>query len=55
MKKIYSLSFKLPVIISLMSILMLLFLLSSSLYFSNKGITESINTGFENIKCSGNA
>ena len=48
MKKIYSLSFKLPVIISLMSILMLLFLLSSSLYFSNKGITESINTGFEN-------
>ena len=48
MKKIHSLSFKLPVIISLMSILMLLFLLSSSLYFSNKGITESINTGFEN-------
>ena len=48
MSKFYSLSFKLPITISLMSILMLLFLLSSSLYFSNKGITESINTGFEN-------
>uniref|UniRef100_UPI0012F4B641 cache domain-containing protein n=1 Tax=Brachyspira murdochii TaxID=84378 RepID=UPI0012F4B641 len=48
MKKIHSLSFKLPVIISLMSILMLLFLLSASVYFSNKGIIESTNTGFEN-------
>ncbi|MDO7020772.1 methyl-accepting chemotaxis protein, partial [Brachyspira innocens] len=38
----------LPVIISLMSILMLGFLLSASVYFSNKGITESTNTGFEN-------
>ncbi|MDO6992981.1 methyl-accepting chemotaxis protein, partial [Brachyspira innocens] len=45
---IHSLSFKLPVIISLMSILMLGFLLSASVYFSNKGITESTNTGFEN-------
>ncbi|PCG19643.1 methyl-accepting chemotaxis protein [Brachyspira sp. G79] len=48
MKKIHSLSFKLPVTISVMSILMLLFLLSASVYFSNKGITESTNTGFEN-------
>ncbi|ASJ20390.1 chemotaxis protein [Brachyspira hampsonii] len=48
MKKIHSLSFKLPVTISLLSILMLGFLLSASVYFSNKGITESTNTGFEN-------
>ncbi|OEJ13428.1 chemotaxis protein [Brachyspira hampsonii] len=48
MNKIHSLSFKLPVVISLMSILMLGFLLSVSVYFSNKGITESTNTGFEN-------
>ncbi|MEI0517044.1 methyl-accepting chemotaxis protein [Brachyspira murdochii] len=48
MKKIHSLSFKLPVTISLLSILMLGFLLSTSVYFSNKGITESTNTGFEN-------
>ncbi|PTY40286.1 methyl-accepting chemotaxis protein [Brachyspira hampsonii] len=48
MNKIHSLSFKLPVVISLMSILMLGFLLSVSVYFSNKGITESTNTGFQN-------
>ncbi|MBW5409299.1 methyl-accepting chemotaxis protein [Brachyspira hampsonii] len=48
MKKIHSLSFKLPVVISLMSVLMLGFLLSASVYFSNKGITESTNTGFQN-------
>ncbi|EKV56388.1 methyl-accepting chemotaxis sensory transducer [Brachyspira hampsonii 30446] len=48
MNKIHSLSFKLPIVISLMSILMLGFLLSVSVYFANKGITESTNTGFQN-------
>ena len=48
MSKFSSLSFKLPAIIILMSVLMLGFLLSTSIYFANKGITKSINTGFQN-------
>ncbi|MEI0485812.1 methyl-accepting chemotaxis protein [Brachyspira intermedia] len=48
MSKFYSLSFKLPITISLMSIIMLGFLLSASVYFSNKGITQSTDTGFKN-------
>ena len=48
MRKIHSLSFKLPVTISFMAILMLGFLLAASIYFSNKGITRSIGTGFQN-------
>ena len=48
MKKLNSLSFRLPVIISLMSILMFAFLIVTSVYFSNKGITQSTNTGFIN-------
>ncbi|WP_028330069.1 methyl-accepting chemotaxis protein [Brachyspira alvinipulli] len=48
MSKIHSLSFKLPVTISFMAILMLGFLLAASIYFSNKGITKSISTGFQN-------
>ena len=48
MRKIYSLSFKLPVIIILMSVLMLSFLLSASIFFANKGITQSTDTGFKN-------
>ena len=48
MKKIHSLSFKLPMTISLMSILMFVFLISTSIYFSNKGITQSTYTGFQN-------
>uniref|UniRef100_UPI003F4B0D97 methyl-accepting chemotaxis protein n=1 Tax=Brachyspira catarrhinii TaxID=2528966 RepID=UPI003F4B0D97 len=48
MSKFYSLSFKLPITISLMSIIMLGFLLSVSVYFSNKGITQSTDTGFKN-------
>ena len=48
MRKIHSLSFKLPVTISFMAILMLGFLLAASIYFSNKGITKSIGTGFQN-------
>ncbi|WP_332835439.1 hypothetical protein [Brachyspira murdochii] len=48
MSKFCSLSFKLPFIIILMSVLMLGFLLSSSIYFANKGITQSTYTGFQN-------
>ena len=48
MNKFHSLSFKLPITISLMSIIMLIFLLSASVYFSNKGITQSTDTGFKN-------
>ena len=48
MRKIYSLSFKLPVTIILMAILMLGFLLGASIYFANKGITQSTYTGFQN-------
>ena len=43
-----SLSFKLPITISLMSIIMLGFLLGASVFFSNKGITQSTDTGFKN-------
>ncbi len=48
MSRFSSLSFKMPITISLMSALMLVFLLTSSIFFTNKGITQSINTGFEN-------
>ena len=48
MSKFSSLSFKMPITISLMSILMLAFLLSASVFFSNKGITQSTDTGFKN-------
>ena len=48
MSRFSSLSFKMPITISLMSIIMLGFLLSASVYFSNKGITQSTDTGFEN-------
>ncbi|CRF32401.1 methyl-accepting chemotaxis protein [Brachyspira suanatina] len=48
MSRFYSLSFKLPITISLMSIIMLGFLLSASVFFSNKGITQSTDTGFKN-------
>ncbi|PPS22067.1 methyl-accepting chemotaxis protein [Brachyspira murdochii] len=48
MSKFCSLSFKLPFIIILMAVLMLGFLLSSSIYFANKGITQSTYTGFQN-------
>ncbi|CRF32402.1 methyl-accepting chemotaxis protein [Brachyspira suanatina] len=48
MSRFSSLSFKMPITISLMSILMLTFLLSASVFFSNKGITESTDTGFKN-------
>lgn len=48
MSRFHSLSFKMPITISLMSVLMLGFLLSASVFFSNKGITQSIDTGFKN-------
>lgn len=48
MSKFSSLSFKMPITISLMSILMLAFLLTASVFFSNKGITQSTDTGFKN-------
>ncbi|WP_085783010.1 methyl-accepting chemotaxis protein, partial [Brachyspira hyodysenteriae] len=48
MSKFSSLSFKMPITISFMAIIMLVFLLSASVFFSNKGITESIDTGFKN-------
>ncbi|WP_295161548.1 methyl-accepting chemotaxis protein [uncultured Brachyspira sp.] len=48
MKKIHSLSFKMPVTISSMLILMLVFLLGTSLYFSNKGLTDTTYRGFHN-------
>ena len=48
MSRFSSLSFKMPITISLMSALMLVFLLTSSIFFTNKGITQNINTGFEN-------
>ncbi|WP_041177384.1 methyl-accepting chemotaxis protein [Brachyspira intermedia] len=48
MSRFNSLSFKLPITISLMSIIMLGFLLSASVFFSNKGITQSTDTGFKN-------
>ena len=48
MSRFSSLSFKMPITISLMSIIMLGFLLSASVYFSNKGITQSTDTGFKN-------
>ncbi|WPC24946.1 methyl-accepting chemotaxis protein [Brachyspira hyodysenteriae] len=48
MVRFNSLSFKMPITISLMSIIMLGFLLSASVFFSNKGITQSTDTGFKN-------
>ncbi|MEI0509691.1 methyl-accepting chemotaxis protein [Brachyspira intermedia] len=48
MSRFSSLSFKMPITISLMSIIMLAFLLSASVFFSNKGITQSTDTGFKN-------
>lgn len=48
MSRFHSLSFKMPITISFMAIIMLVFLLSASVFFSNKGITESIDTGFKN-------
>lgn len=48
MKKLNSLAFKLPLSISFISIIIILILLFISLFFSSKGITESINVGFRN-------
>ena len=48
MKKLNSLSFKLPLSISCISSVVIIILLAISLFFSSKGITESINVGFRN-------
>lgn len=48
MKKLNSLAFKLPLSISFISGLIIIVLLVISLFFSSKGITESINVGFRN-------
>ena len=48
MKKLNSLAFKLPLSISFISVVIIVVLLAISLFFSSKGITESINAGFRN-------
>ncbi len=48
MKKLNSLAFKLPLSISFISSIIIIILLVISLFFSSKGITESINVGFRN-------
>ena len=48
MKKLNSLSFKMPLSISCISSIIIIILLVISLFFSSKGITESINVGFRN-------
>ncbi|MEI0701111.1 methyl-accepting chemotaxis protein [Brachyspira intermedia] len=48
MKKLNSLSFKLPLSISFISGIIIVILLIISLFFSSKGITEAINVGFRN-------
>ncbi|WP_300752384.1 methyl-accepting chemotaxis protein [uncultured Brachyspira sp.] len=48
MKKINSLAFKLPLSISLISVIIIIVLLIVSLFFSSKGIREAINVGFRN-------
>ena len=48
MKKLNSLAFKLPLSISFISGIIIIILLAISLFFSSKGITESINVGFRN-------
>lgn len=48
MKKLNSLAFKLPLSISLISAIVIIVLLSISLFFSSIGITEAINVGFKN-------
>ncbi|WP_416515116.1 methyl-accepting chemotaxis protein [Brachyspira hyodysenteriae] len=48
MKKLNSLAFKLPLSISFISGLIIIVLLVISLFFSSRGITESINVGFRN-------
>ena len=48
MKKLNSLAFKLPLSISFISVVIIVVLLAISLFFSSKGITESINVGFRN-------
>ncbi len=46
--KFSSLTFKIPITISFMSILMLGFLLTASIFFSSKGVRQSTNMGFQN-------
>uniref|UniRef100_UPI003F4B938E methyl-accepting chemotaxis protein n=1 Tax=Brachyspira catarrhinii TaxID=2528966 RepID=UPI003F4B938E len=48
MKKLNSLAFKMPLSISCISSIIIIVLLVISLFFSSKGITESINVGFRN-------
>ena len=48
MKKLNSLAFKMPLSISCISSIIIIILLVISLFFSSKGITESINVGFRN-------
>ena len=48
MKKLNSLAFRLPLSISFISIIVIVVLLSISLFFSSKGIKESVNVGFQN-------
>ena len=48
MKKLNSLAFKLPLSISLISVVIIVVLLSVSLFFSSRGIKESIDVGFQN-------
>ncbi|WP_295156533.1 methyl-accepting chemotaxis protein [uncultured Brachyspira sp.] len=48
MSKFSSLTFKIPITISFMSILMLGFLLTASIFFSSKGVRQSTNMGFQN-------
>ncbi|MEI0698362.1 methyl-accepting chemotaxis protein [Brachyspira intermedia] len=48
MKKLSSLAFKMPLSISCISSIIIIILLVISLFFSSKGITESINVGFRN-------
>ena len=48
MKKLNSLAFKLPLSISLISAVIIIIIISISLFFSSKGIRESISVGFRN-------
>ncbi|MEI0563453.1 methyl-accepting chemotaxis protein [Brachyspira pulli] len=48
MKKLNSLAFKLPLVISFISVIIIVVLLSISLYFSSRGIREAIDVGFQN-------
>lgn len=48
MKKIHSLSFKLPAIISVISVLIIVLILTIAVVFASKGISKSRFEGFEN-------